>query len=370
MAQCLRFMENSMPVYTDLDIAAFNDVLRRTGAGSAAMKLALFQQNPISPPNEATGNLLDGARGNILSTRRNDVVEFTKLKIDDGGERISYITLAAATGAKQGALTFDCTTADSTPIAARATQAPIWWLPWKSRHMVKMKIAPAGTAVWDSQNIPIPNPDLFFTAAVSGCSVFVRGLPTAPSIYHGGIDGKLVDAMGESSFLVRGVFNKSQFKKLGGTTPEFWRQVLSGMDYDTTDGHTTDMKATRGADKFNRPNQPISEVNTTHYTSDKGTKTTVNSRALERFLTKQATARGRQIDVVAPWGSVFALRTGGNWAFYLQQNVLLVYTKLTSGQQISDCVVLACTPFYPGAGEADPPKLKSRDFERIEAALA
>ena len=72
---------------------------------------------------------------------------------------------------------------------------------------------------------------------------------------------------------------------------------------------TTDMKPTRGADKFNRPNQPISEVNTAHYTSD-------------------------------------------------------------SGQQISDCVVLACTPFYPGAGEADPPKLKSRDFERIEAALA
>lgn len=358
-----------MPIYTATDIDSFNKVLRSTGVGSAAMKLALFQNHPVSPPDNATGNRLESARGHIAPTKYpTSAVEFTKLKLDDEGERIAYIALTRVARDKVGALTFDCTTADATPIAARATKAPIWWLPWKSHHMVKMKIAPGDTAVCDSNNDPLPNPDLFFTAAVSGCSVFVRGLPGAPSVYHGGIDGKLVDSK-QGKLLARGVFNKSQFKRLGGTTPEFWRQVLSGMDYDTVGGQSTDMKPTPGANKFNRPDKPVSEVNTTHYTSDKGTKTTVNSRALEKFLEKQAVARGRTIDVVQPWGSVFGLRTGGNWTFYLQQNVTLIYTKKASGQQISDCVVLACTPFFPGQGEARPPVLKSRDFERIEAAL-
>jgi hypothetical protein len=360
-----------VPVYTNEDIAGFNDILRGTGEGSGVMKLALFQNYPVSPPNSATGNRLDIARGRITPTRYpTDVVAFTKLKVDDDGERVAYITLAASPDPiKQGALTFDCTTADATATAARATKAPIWWLPWRSHHMVKVKLAPAGTAVWDAQNVPLPNPDLFFTAAVSGCSVFVRGNPTAPSVYHGGIDGKLVDAK-QGKFLARGVFNKSQFKRVGGSTPAFWRQVLSGMDYDATAGDIAAMKPTPGGDKFNQPNKPVSEVNTTHYTSDKGTKTTVNSRALEKFLQKQAVARGRTIDAVIPWGSVFGLRVGGNWTFYLQQNVTVMYTKTASNQKITDSVVLACSAFFPGEGEANPPVLKTRDFERIEHALA
>lgn len=358
-----------MPVYTGTDLTAFTQVLRGNGAGSATMKLALFQQNPVSPPNQATGNRIDLARGHKVTTRRAETIEFTKLKIDDAGERVAFMRFTAATGAKQGALSFDCSTADSTPLPSRATSVPIWWLPWESRHMVKIKLASAATALTDTAGNPLPNPDVFFTAAVSGCSVFVRGQPDAPSVYHGGIDGKLVDGK-DGKFLVRGVFSKAQFKRVGGSTPEFWRNVLSGMDYDTTTGDSAQMRPTPGTNKFSPTNKPIAEVNTTHYTSDKGTKTTANSRAFEKFLNQQARARNRRIDVVAPWGSVFGLRTGGNWTFYLQQNVLVVYTKLPGGQQVSDCVVLACTPFSPGVGEAQPPHLRTRDFERIAAALA
>jgi hypothetical protein len=54
----------------------------------------------------------------------------------------------------------------------------------------------------------------------------------------------------------------------------------------------------------------------------------------------------------------------------MQQNVTVIYTKLASNQMVSDCLVLACTPFFPGRGEARPPKLETRDFARIERLLA
>lgn len=354
-----------MPNFSDSEIRQFQGVLAGTDAAS---KFTYLEQIPVSPPDGAVGNLISQGRGFLKDTSpRRNAIEFTKVKLDNAGERICYLTLKRASIAKEGALTFDCATADSTPVLARANAAPVWWLPWESRHMVKIKIAAQATAVQDSAGVALPNPDLFFTAAVSGCSVFVRGGNVTPSIYHGGINGKLVDGGGK--LLVRGVFNKKQFKKLGGSTPAFWRQVLSGMDYDPARGDTALLKPTAGANKFNRANDPVSEVNTTHYTSDKGTNTTRNSRAFESFLKKQAKARGRQIDVVAPWGAVFGLRNGANWSFYLQQNVLVVYTKLSGGPPISDCLVLAVTRFSPGQGEARPPKLDKRDFARIEYAL-
>lgn len=358
-----------MAIYTASDLIAFNGLLARTAQGSAAAKLSMLEMLPISPPDTAVGNMLATARGHITPTKFDQTkVEFTKLKVEEQGERMAYISLEKVTRDKVGALTFSCSTADATPTAARATQVPIWWLPWQSHHMVKMKIATQPTLVLDSAGQVLPNPDVFFTAAVSGCSVFVRGDPSGPSVYHGGIDGKLVDSK-TGKHIVRGIFNKKQFDRLGGSTPAFWRQVLSGMDYDTTEGHVSDMSKTAGANKFNRPNSPVSEINTTHYTSDKGTKTTINSRAFEKFLTKQATSKGRRIDVVQPWGAVFGLRDGGTWTFYLQQNVTVIYTKLTSNQMVSDCLVLACTQFFPGSGKAKPPKLETRDFARIERLL-
>ncbi|HET7930244.1 MAG TPA: hypothetical protein VFL63_02505 [Rhodanobacteraceae bacterium] len=355
-----------MPAYSDSEIRQFQGVL---AGNDPAAKLAYLEQIPVSPPDSATGNLISAGRGFLRDqTTHHAPIEFTKVKLDAAGERICYLTLKRAGVAKEGALTFDCATADSTPVVARGNCAPIWWLPWESRHMVKIKIAAQGAALQDNAGVALPNPDLFFTAAVSGCSVFVRGGQASPSVYHGGINGKLVDS-GRGKTLVRGVFNKNQFKRVGGSTPGFWRQVLSGMDYDLARGDTALLRPTAGANKFNRVNDPVAEINTTHYTSDKGTSTTRNSRAFESFLKKQAKSRGRMINVVAPWGAVFGLRNGANWSFYLQQNVLVVYTKLTGGAPISDCVVLAVTRFSPGQGEARPPKLEKGDFARIEYAL-
>ena len=354
-----------MPAYSDSEIQQFQGVL---AGNDAAAKLAYLKQIPVSPPDNATGNLISAGRGFLHEQTYDNAIEFTKVKLDAAGERICYLNLRRATVAKEGALTFNCSTADSTPLAARANGAPIWWLPWESRHMVKVKIGAQGVPLQDGAGVALPNPNLFFTAAVSGCSVFVRGGALTPSVYHGGINGKLVDG-GSGKTLVRGVFNKNQFKRLGGSTPGFWRQVLSGMDYDMTQGDNDLLQGTAGANKFNRANDPVAEVNTTHYTSDKGTHTTRNSRNFESFLKKQAKSRGRRIDVVAPWGAVFGLRNGANWSFYLQQNVLVVYTKLAGGPPVSDCLVLAVTQFFPGQGEAKPPKLDKHDFARIEYAL-
>lgn len=56
-----------------------------------------------------------------------------------------------------------------------------WFLPWASNHLTRMVISPK-----------LPNrpdkldPDIFFTAAINGCSVMATGDPKGPTITHGG----------------------------------------------------------------------------------------------------------------------------------------------------------------------------------------
>ena len=59
---------------------------------------------------------------------------------------------------------------------------PIWFLPWDSAGaVIELDIPAKGTVRGD-------DPDIFFTAAVNGCSVFFRGTPKSPVVYHAGGD--------------------------------------------------------------------------------------------------------------------------------------------------------------------------------------
>lgn len=347
-----------MPNYTDSEIAAFTTALQ---GNNVDVKRMILQGIPISPPNGGVTNAsyhkpLPGSG----STGR--LGDFTKLKVTQAGYRIAYLDLMRSTDpAKVGALTFDAHFADQCPVPSRAARVPIWWLPWESRQMTKIKIDPTGGNLQDAAGNALPNPDLFFTAALSGCSVFVRGAPTAPRIYHGGITGKLVDQKG-SHGVVRGVFNAKEFKRLGKTAPGFWRNVLDGMNYHPS-GDVK--KMTVGTHQ----KTGVSEVNLTHYVSDKGTATTVNSRNLEKFLKKHSTRNNMQVQAVIPWGSVVGLRdTAGNWSFYMQQNVTVIYQKTGMGVT-TDCLLLSFTRFFPGVGQVSPPRLGNGDFERISHLL-
>ena len=55
---------------------------------------------------------------------------------------------------------------------------PIWFLPWADLNIIRLTIPVKGTSN--------PDPDIFFTAAINGCSVFVQGSARHPTVYHAG----------------------------------------------------------------------------------------------------------------------------------------------------------------------------------------
>ena len=60
---------------------------------------------------------------------------------------------------------------------AQPNDFPIFFLPWAADHVVKIKLS-------DPRVNPGGDVKIFFTAAVDGCSVFVEGDPSNPTVYH------------------------------------------------------------------------------------------------------------------------------------------------------------------------------------------
>jgi hypothetical protein len=60
--------------------------------------------------------------------------------------------------------------------AASGGGTPLYYLPWGPNQAYRMTLTPPEGATED--------PDFFLTAEVNGCSIFIDGPPTAPTVYH------------------------------------------------------------------------------------------------------------------------------------------------------------------------------------------
>jgi predicted nucleic-acid-binding Zn-ribbon protein len=275
--------------------------------GSYNQKLNFLRSTPINPPDGYTGMAL------TTKTSSNHDRDWTKLTIRDTVDMMGFIKMGAVIRDQVGALTFRLKFAyeglQLTP--SRAGLIPCWFLPWKSRHIMKLKIADFATN--PSLNLgpgidPAPNPDLFFTAAINGCSVFIVGKPSQPSAYHAGITGQLKSAIG-----------LTEFTRLGGTSEAVWRSLL---------GRT----ATTA--------KPVGEVNRNDYVAQRigpgggeenritssGNYTTFQALMLESHLQGRSDLAAVR---VTPWGCVFGLRdNAGNWSFNLVKNATVEYFRV------------------------------------------
>jgi len=157
----------------------------------------------------------------------------------------------------------------------------VHYLPWYDQKIISLTIPPMPTYGGGTR--------YFFTAAINGCSVFFKGTPQSPTIFHAG--GKTVKP---------------------GSDPkdgaEFWRKMMK-------------TRTETGTGKI------LGEVNKTMYVTDRKDKAlgTANSRIFEEWL-KQS-PHGFTIEDVDPHGCVFGRREGGLWTFYLQENVTITYTS-------------------------------------------
>ncbi|MBC8273428.1 MAG: hypothetical protein H8E40_00445 [Chloroflexi bacterium] len=173
----------------------------------------------------------------------------------------------------------------------------MYFLPWKSARIVSMDLQPG------------QSPSIFFTAAISGCSVFVEGQPSSPRAYHAGI--AMTGAWPPMNDTVPQQVRMANARE---NPILVWRELYRSV-----------------SSVAGRPSlQDFKEVNKEDYVSDgiidqRGFKTTRRAQLLEGQLRGSPAWRDAELLRCSPWGCVFGVRTNRDWTFYLQENVTLTY---------------------------------------------
>lgn len=167
--------------------------------------LEFMKQYAVSPPDGAGMSVVDDPAGRLnaegmpmKTTAPNQTLTPARTVWNDPGGVIKgdqvnsidfrqvvaggavYVDVVDVVRDKPGAKTFDISKVNA------GGRVPIHFLPWNSGSLVSMKLPDAGADMDNPEN-----PNIFFTAALSGCSVFVDGHPARPRVVHAGINEKL-----------------------------------------------------------------------------------------------------------------------------------------------------------------------------------
>ena len=216
------------------------------------------------------------------------------------GKKVAYVeffkdmVMGGASGAAQegiGVMRLNASYDDTTG------GTPIYFLPWDTTGAVIRLVIPR-------RGVNDPDPDIFFTAAINGCSVFFQGTPDHPTVYHAG------GSSGESDH---------------NQAARFWREALSK--------HIAASATALGRGGIK------AEVNKTHYVKTAGTvgnSSTPRAEEYERYLKEKLDKVGKfTVTMVNPWGCVMGIRTGNDWMFYLQENSTVICNNVTkTGVQV------------------------------------
>jgi hypothetical protein len=208
--------------------------------------------------------------------------------------------LQTAPGAVKGAEGGNTLYFNVTP-GPTANYAPIWFLPWRTGSALRLTIPAAGGIG--------ANPDIFFTAAINGCSIFFQGTPQNPTITHcGGNTGFAEQQLNEGA--------------------DFWEAVMDEfMAADAAVGKNKGALHGSTVDKRDYVAQPGFSKTTKQGLK----KSTARAKAYEQQLKTQVSKGRVRIKEVSPWGCVLGRRdAAGDWIFYLQENATVAYYELTS----------------------------------------
>ena len=269
----------------------FVDALYLPGYGAlsdATQLLDIAKRVPLIPPH---GQLSD-AQGADTDQGYTDT-SFRNLAFTQDAKLVVYAGMKRAGGGHLGSFAIELS------LTAKANFAPIYFLPWRSKSMYQMTIPRRGTVAG------VPDPDVFFTAAINGCSVFFSGNADAPTIFHAGIDSMQHGALPTNN------------------SGKFWRDLLRERE-----------AGLRGQAKGLKT---FGEVKASQYVNERSQdksnaalvdKETADSRTYAAWLRGEYAGQLR-ITSVMPWGCVFGVRdAAGDWTFYLQENAAVTYRHL------------------------------------------
>ena len=173
-----------------------------------------------------------------------------------------------------------------------ADRLPVFFLPWLPDHFVRLTIpeyrsesvvnfgAANTTNQRDEVWVDPFCPHLFFTATLTGCSVFAYGDPRHPTVVHVGTKAKTPYQDADAAL--------------------FWRELLL-------------------LERFQRLHHAghAYEVNVDQYMGN-----TQQLLAFEHWLSQQPTTF--TVEAVTNWGAIFGIRYGRLWTFYLQENAYVI----------------------------------------------
>ena len=269
----------------------------------ATKPMDFFRRHAVLPPSKLGGQTLDSQGAvwtdssekgkNVVTGGSRGRVAEVIWKTVDSSQRIVRVDFEpCTTGNEAGSMTFKI----------GKTGVPIYFLPWESLSVVSLTIPDAGGAFYEPDDPD--NPGLFFTAAINGCSVFMRGSPHSPEIFHAGIDGSFASTT---------------------DAVDFWQ------------GRMGDILAKQGAG--DGALAKVRQVNKRHYIKDplnSDPTTTATATAFEAWLTSNQKDEFR-VQIVSPWACVFGIRFGRAWSFYLQENAtatILRYVKKSDVHEV------------------------------------
>lgn len=179
-----------------------------------------------------------------------------------------------------------------------AGTVPVYYLPWDNQKSIRLTIP---------QMVPGDGtPDIFFTAAISGCSVIFQGTSQSPTIYHCGGD--------------------TGFGNNYGGSARFWRAVVDEFIADDAANNRPNLGQRRNESVDKR--DYVKQVGVMDTSTIGGVTTTGGStqRAVNYKNTLVAQHPDMVIEDVAPWGCVLGRRdVNGDWTFYLQKNATVIY---------------------------------------------
>jgi hypothetical protein len=262
--------------------------------------IAFMKKYAVCPLDDIGGYIGDKATGMATTASVQNYV-FSTI---EAAKRIAWLNFAKRDRGSGVNLSFIPKAEGAIAVEGHYTPQPhkvkAFFLPWTAGGgIIKLAIPRKGTVS------AAEDADYFFTATITGCSIFIKGTPQAPEVYHAGGDTKQSDPLNAAAF---------------------WRNLMTTYS---------------GAGAL------VEEVNKTHYISDptshkKGTNTQ-NSETFEAWL-KQNTSSDLDIQMVFPWGCVMGVRdSAGNWKFYLQENATILFAKYQKKHIFSKTKVLGKT---------------------------
>ena len=272
-----------------------------------------FQQNPItflrkhalSPPDGTAGDVIKKwsitTAGNVISGGGGGLT--TDLNLRKAGVSRHFCDF------KKHGLLPGCLTVSLSKERTSENQFCQHWLPWDSLAITKHKLPPIPGSIVGGSEDEDEFPRFFMTAGINGCSVFVDGPATSPTIYHAGITGKLARP-----------------------SDGFWREQLTTAFEGTT----------------KQGQMPTGQVHSKDYMLQ-------DSPAINRYI-EWASSTGTspfRMEVTSCFGSIVGVRFGRSWSFYLQENVFLQDIELVKRSQLTSGVNTKGDKFYKmkGSGE-------------------